>query len=100
MADFWQAQIETSPVFKPPNQFDNRSHCPKMLKRTIFVLIMPTATETIENFVNTEYKYGFSSDIETEAFSPGLNEATVHRISEKKNEPEFLRDSRLKAYKH
>src|SRR4051812_6501506 len=71
-----------------------------MLKRTIFVLIMPTATETIENFVNTEYKYGFSSDIETEAFSPGLNEDTVRRISDKKNEPEFLREWRLKAFRH
>jgi Fe-S cluster assembly protein SufB len=59
---------------------------------------MPTATETIENFVNTEYKYGFTSDIETESFAPGLNESTIVRISEKKNEPEFLREWRLKAY--
>jgi Fe-S cluster assembly protein SufB len=69
-----------------------------MLKRTIFVLIMPTATETIENFVNTEYKYGFSSDIETETFAPGLNDGVVRRISEKKNEPEYLLEWRLKAY--
>jgi Fe-S cluster assembly protein SufB len=59
---------------------------------------MPTATETIENFVNTEYKYGFTSDIETETFPPGLIEDTMRRISEKKNEPEFLREMRLKAY--
>jgi Fe-S cluster assembly protein SufB len=60
---------------------------------------MDSATETIENFVKTEYKYGFVSDIETEAFLPGLNEDVVRRISEKKGEPLFMLEWRLKAYR-
>jgi len=60
---------------------------------------MDSTTETIESFVKTEYKYGFVSDIETDAFLPGLNEEVVCRISEKKGEPEFMLDWRLKAYR-
>ena len=60
---------------------------------------MDSATETIENFVKTEYKYGFVSDIETEAFLPGLSEDVVRRISEKKGEPPFMLEWRLKAYR-
>ena len=60
---------------------------------------MDSTTETIESFVKTEYKYGFVSDIETDAFLPGLNEEVVRRISEKKGEPEFMLDWRLKAYR-
>ncbi|HEX3720242.1 MAG TPA: Fe-S cluster assembly protein SufB [Verrucomicrobiae bacterium] len=60
---------------------------------------MDSATETIENFVKTEYKYGFASDIETEAFLPGLNEDVVRRISEKKGEPAFMLEWRLKAFR-
>src|SRR5271170_7871796 len=61
---------------------------------------MQTATETIENFVNSEYKYGFVSDIETDSFAPGLNEDVVRRISEKKGEPDFMLEWRLKAYRN
>jgi len=61
---------------------------------------MSTAIATIEEFVNTEYKYGFVSDIETESLPPGLNEDVVRAISAKKGEPEFLLDWRLKAYRH
>jgi Fe-S cluster assembly protein SufB len=61
---------------------------------------MDSATETIENFVKTEYKYGFTSDIETESFLPGLSEDVVRRISEKKGEPPFMLEWRLKAYRH
>src|ERR1700683_5024237 len=60
---------------------------------------MESATDTIESFVNSEYKYGFVSDIETDAFLPGLNEDVVRRISEKKGEPEFMLEWRLKAYR-
>lgn len=45
----------------------------------------------------SEYKYGFSTAIESEAIPKGLNEETVRLISSKKNEPEFLLDFRLKA---
>lgn len=46
-----------------------------------------------------EYKYGFSTDIESEVFEKGLNEDVIRRISEKKGEPEFMLNFRLKAYK-
>ncbi len=61
---------------------------------------MSTATETIEDLVKTEYKYGFVTDIETESEPPGLSEGTIRLISRKKNEPEWLTDWRLKAYRH
>jgi Fe-S cluster assembly protein SufB len=60
---------------------------------------MDATTDTIESFVNSDYKYGFVSDIETEAFAPGLSEDTVRRISAIKGEPEFLLEWRLKAYR-
>lgn len=47
-----------------------------------------------------EYKYGFTTDIETEAFPKGLSEDVIKLISEKKNEPEWLLEFRLKAYRH
>ncbi len=61
---------------------------------------MPTATDTIEDLVKTEYKYGFVTDVETESAPPGLSEDTIRMISRKKNEPEWLTDWRLKAYRH
>jgi Fe-S cluster assembly protein SufB len=61
---------------------------------------MDATTDTIESFVNSEYKYGFVSDIETDAFAPGLSEDTVRRISAIKGEPDFLMEWRLKAYRH
>jgi Fe-S cluster assembly protein SufB len=61
---------------------------------------MQSATDTIESFVNSEYKYGFVSDIETEAFAPGLNEDVVRRIWETKKEPDFMLEWRLKSYRH
>ncbi len=61
---------------------------------------MSTALSTIEEFVNTEYKYGFVSDIETESLPPGLNEDIVRAISAKKQEPEFLLEWRLKSFRH
>jgi Fe-S cluster assembly protein SufB len=51
-------------------------------------------------YLNTEYKYGFFTDIETEVFPKGLNEEIVALISAKKNEPQWLLDYRLKAYRH
>jgi Fe-S cluster assembly protein SufB len=61
---------------------------------------MSTATATIEEFVNKEYQYGFTTNVETETIPPGLNEDVVRLISRKKNEPQFLLDWRLKAYRH
>ena len=53
-----------------------------------------------EDLLNSEYKYGFYTDIETEEFPKGLNEDIVRLISKKKNEPEWLLDYRLKAFRH
>jgi Fe-S cluster assembly protein SufB len=61
---------------------------------------MSTATETIEGYVNRDYKYGFVTDVETDSAPPGLSEDIVRFISKKKNEPEFLLEWRLKAYRH
>ena len=52
-----------------------------------------------ELFTSTEYKYGFSTDIETESLPPGLSEETIRAISQKKNEPPFLLEFRLRAYR-
>jgi Fe-S cluster assembly protein SufB len=61
---------------------------------------MSTATETIEGLVQQEYKYGFYTDVEADAAPPGLNEDIIRLISEKKNEPQFMLDWRLKSYRH
>ena len=46
-----------------------------------------------------EYKYGFRTEIEAEVFAKGLSEEVIRKISAKKNEPEFMLEFRLKAYK-
>jgi Fe-S cluster assembly protein SufB len=61
---------------------------------------MSTATETIEGLVKQEYKYGFYTDVEADSAPPGLNEDIVRFISAKKNEPAFMLEWRLKAYRH
>ncbi len=61
---------------------------------------MSTATETIEGFVKREYKYGFITDVEADSAPPGLNEDIVRFISAKKEEPEWLLEWRLKAYRY
>lgn len=49
---------------------------------------------------DSEYKYGFVTDIETEMIPKGLSEEVVRLISAKKNEPEWMTEYRLKAYRH
>ncbi|MBS1646644.1 MAG: Fe-S cluster assembly protein SufB [Bacteroidetes bacterium] len=58
------------------------------------------SNEVIEEHISNEYKYGFVSDIEAENAPVGLNENIIRFISHKKNEPEWMLDFRLKAYKH
>lgn len=55
--------------------------------------------EIIENITESDYKYGFVSDIEIEEFPKGLNEDIIRKISARKNEPDWLLDFRLKAYR-
>ena len=52
----------------------------------------------LNEVINQSYKYGFITDIETEKFESGINEKVIKLISEKKKEPFFLQDFRLKAY--
>jgi Fe-S cluster assembly protein SufB len=52
------------------------------------------------NAKDANYKYGFVSEIEREEFPKGLNEDVIRLISQKKNEPSWLLDWRLKAYRH
>jgi len=53
----------------------------------------------IHEVTQSEYKYGFTTDIETEVIPPGLNEDVVRLISTKKNEPEWMLEFRLKAFR-
>ncbi|MDR0973531.1 MAG: Fe-S cluster assembly protein SufB [Prevotellaceae bacterium] len=54
----------------------------------------------IKKIANAQYKYGFSTDIDTDIIPKGLNEATIRLISSKKEEPEWLLDFRLRAFRH
>ena len=61
---------------------------------------MPENVDILEELTNSEYKYGFVTDIEMETAAKGLTEDTVRFISAKKNEPEFMLEWRLKAFRH
>src|SRR6185436_18228412 len=54
----------------------------------------------IEELIDREYEHGFYTDIETDSVPPGLNEDVIRLISGKKNEPPFMLEWRLKAYRH
>ncbi|HEY9638965.1 MAG TPA: Fe-S cluster assembly protein SufB, partial [Coleofasciculaceae cyanobacterium] len=56
-------------------------------------------TTTVTSLVNQPYKYGFVTDIESDVIPRGLSEDVVRLISSKKNEPEFMLEFRLKAYR-
>jgi Fe-S cluster assembly protein SufB len=60
---------------------------------------MSTATRTIEELANREYKYGFVTDVEQEIVPVGLNEEVIRLISGKKAEPEWMLEWRLRAYR-
>jgi Fe-S cluster assembly protein SufB len=61
---------------------------------------MATEPNTIESLANREYKYGFVTEIEADTVPRGLNEEIIRMISEKKQEPEWMLQWRLKAFKH
>lgn len=56
--------------------------------------------EALREAVGGEYKYGFVSDIDTDIIPQGLNADIVRLISQKKGEPDWLLDFRLRAYEH
>src|ERR671936_652684 len=60
---------------------------------------MSTSTQVIQDLANREYKYGFITDVEQDSAPRGLSEEIVRLISSKKQEPQWLLDWRLKAYR-
>lgn len=61
--------------------------------------LLEEPNKELKELVKREYKEGFVTDIESDTFEPGLNEDIVRRISEKKGEPEFMLEYRLKAFR-
>ena len=61
---------------------------------------MQDSNHIIDEVTSGDYKYGFVTDIDTEVIHRGLDEETVRMISAKKNEPEWLLEFRLKAFRH
>jgi Fe-S cluster assembly protein SufB len=60
----------------------------------------PQQEKPVEAITQTEYKYGFTTDVEADSAPPGLNEDIIRFISKKKKEPAFLLEWRLKCYRH
>jgi Fe-S cluster assembly protein SufB len=58
------------------------------------------ANQDVKDLAEQDYKYGFVSDVEADQIPRGLNEDIVRLISKKKNEPSFMLEWRLKAYRH
>lgn len=61
---------------------------------------MEDSNDILNEVTTGDYKYGFVTDIDTEVIHRGLDEETVRIISAKKNEPEWLLEFRLKAFRH
>jgi len=61
---------------------------------------MTSTAEQMDALVGKGYEHGFVTDIETEVIPPGLNEGVIRLISARKNEPEWVLEYRLKAYRH
>ncbi len=60
---------------------------------------MPAIEQTVEKLVQESYQHGFVTDIDSDTLPPGLSEKTIRHISAKKNEPEWMLENRLKAYR-
>ena len=54
----------------------------------------------LDEVTNSEYKYGFVTDVETEMIPKGLNEDVIRMISKKKEEPDWMLEFRLNAFRH
>jgi Fe-S cluster assembly protein SufB len=61
---------------------------------------MNTRSPEVEDFVGQKYKHGFVTDIDADTMPPGLNEDVIRLISRRKEEPAFLLEWRLQAYRH
>jgi Fe-S cluster assembly protein SufB len=61
---------------------------------------MSSTQKTVKDLIGSGYEHGFVTDIESDTVPPGLDEDTIRLISGRKNEPEWMLESRLKAYRH
>jgi Fe-S cluster assembly protein SufB len=61
---------------------------------------MTSANQSIEALINRGYEHGFVTDLEADSLPPGLNNDVIRAISAKKDEPEFMLEWRLKAFRH
>ncbi len=61
---------------------------------------MSASPESVEHLIENGYAAGFVSNIETETFKPGLDEAVIRKISARKKEPAWMTEARIKAYHH
>ncbi|MGD7033953.1 Fe-S cluster assembly protein SufB [Methylotuvimicrobium buryatense] len=61
---------------------------------------MSASAKEIEQLIGKEYKQGFVTELETDTFPPGLDEEVIHKLWKIKNEPEFMLEYRLKAFRH
>ena len=70
------------------------------MKSEEFASVKQNSNEYVKQVANEQYKYGFTTDVHTEIIEKGLNEDVVRLISQKKGEPEWLLDFRLKAFRY
>ena len=61
---------------------------------------MATKNQDLEQIVERKYQHGFVTEIASDTMPPGLNEDVIRRVSQKKREPRFMLDWRLKSYRH
>ncbi len=61
---------------------------------------MKTDNEFVKEVANEKYEYGFSTNVQTDIIKKGLNESVIRLISQKKGEPQWMLDFRLKAYNY
>ncbi len=61
---------------------------------------MSANKQGVTEFIRKDYQQGFVTDIQTDTLPPGLDEAVVRAISAKKQEPDWMLDWRLAAYRH
>ncbi|KAF3982256.1 MAG: Fe-S cluster assembly protein SufB [Methylococcales symbiont of Hymedesmia sp. n. MRB-2018] len=61
---------------------------------------MSSSAKEIKNLISQDYKQGFVTELEVETFPPGLDEEVIAKLSRIKNEPEFMLEYRLKAFRH
>ena len=74
--------------------------CPVIKDGAVQTVTEQSSRDIIENNVAGEYKYGFVTDIDTEIIRKGLNEDIIRLISQKKEEPEWLLEFRLNAFRY